>query len=478
MRLKRALAVLLLCAGAARAQSTDVGDGHLGDLSVDNPGTILNKALTLTSDVPAGSNLLTVGATLGWFPSDLLLVIRVRGGTSDGSETMQAGSAGDFFFTRISRVTVQGFEVNPALDRDWKSFDTQVVYVPEYRNLTLSASGSIYAPTWDGATGGVVALMVTDELRVDGTLNADGIGFRGGLSGLSGVATATGCADPNQAGPNGAQKGESLLPNSFADTLTGFGRNANGGGGAVCQASGGGGGANAGKGGQGGASTDGYRGVGGAGGAKVATDTFRPLFGGGGGAGNRDASGGSSGGAGGGIVIVHAGHISGGGTLSARGADALPGPAESPTGQGSPGGGGAGGSVDLLSLHSPTCNVSVKGGNGGTPAGGGGGGGRVRISSPSNAGCTVELLGGTGASAGSKMGLPSSGQEQDYLGTLVTQTVQDGTGVVPPKYEFRTLSCGTPGAPGGWAALALAALAWKRRVRGQASPSPRSAATG
>ena len=102
MRLKRALAVLLLCAGAARAQSVDVGDGHLGDLSVDNPGTILNKALTLTSDVPAGSNLLTVGATLGWFPSDLLLVIRVRGGSSDGSETMQAGSAGDFFFTRIS----------------------------------------------------------------------------------------------------------------------------------------------------------------------------------------------------------------------------------------------------------------------------------------------------------------------------------------------------------------------------------------
>ncbi len=465
MRPWRWLAPALLAASAASAQ--DVGDGHLGDLTVSNPGTILNNHnLTLTEDVPNGSNQLPVGATQGFFPSDLLMLIRVRGGTSDGSESMTADTAGDVFFTRVSRVNAGSFEINPPADRDWPAFATEVVYVPEYRNLTLSAGASIYAPTYDGATGGVVVLFVTDELRVDGALNADGIGFRGGLAGVNGVASGTGCSDPNQPFPGGAQKGESLLPTAYAASLTGFRRIGNGGGGAVCQASGGGGGGNAGKGGQGGASTDGYRPVGGEGGAAVTTNAWRPLFGGGGGAGNRDASGGSSGGAGGGIVVIRAGHVSGSGTISARGADGPPGPAESSTSQGSPGGGGAGGTVDLLSLGAPTCNVSVKGGNGGAPSGGGGGGGRVRLSVPNADHCTVELLAGLGAMTGTKMALPSSSQAEGYLGSLLVQDVQSGMQKLPPKFEFHTLGCEAVGGGSAWLMVMGAALARVRRRRG------------
>ncbi|MFT3840162.1 MAG: hypothetical protein QM723_24450 [Myxococcaceae bacterium] len=449
-------AVVLIWATTAFAQ--DLGDGHLGDLTVDTPLTVLNRDdLALSRDVKAGDTELPVGSTLAYYPSTLLLMIRIRGGSADGTESAQAGAAGDYFFTRISHINLAGFEISPALDRDWPASDTEIISVPEYRNLTITSTGSVYAPNWNGAVGGVVAILVTDELKVDGTLNADGIGFRGGVAGSAGIANGMGCMSPNEPAPNGAQKGEGLLSSaSWANTLTGFGRNANGAGGGVCQSSGGGGGGNFGKGGSGGASTDGLRPVGGEGGAAVLTNGFKPLFGGGGGAGTRDSSGdGTSGGAGGGIVIVRAGHISGSGIISARGADALSGPPESPVNQGSPGGGGAGGSIDIVSARSPTCHVSVKGGNGGLPAGGGGGGGRVRFSAPNSDGCTAELFAGQGASSGDKQAQPQSPQAQGYMGTLVVETISTNMMNVPGRYEFRTFGCSSAGGGLGWLALVL-----------------------
>ena len=450
-----ASAVLLATAAAAQ----DLGDGHLGDLVVDDLD-VPNKVLALTQDVKAGDALLPVPATPAYYPSDLLMLIRVRGGTDLGNGAIQPSGAGDTFFTRISHVEIQGFDINPPLDRDWPSADTEIIYVPEYRNLTITSTGNLYAQTFDGTIGGVVALLVTNELRVDGTLHADGIGFRGGQAGINGANSGSGCSNPNQDTTGGAEKGEGILAVPWNNTSTGFGRNGNGGGGGVCQASGGGGGANAGKGGQGGASTDGLRPVGGQGGSPVMTDGFLPLFGGGGGAGTYDGTG-SSGGAGGGIVIIRAGHISGSGLISARGGDALTGPAESPTSNGSPGGGGAGGSIDIVSVQSPTCHVSVKGGNGGLPAGGGGGGGRVRFSAPNSDGCTADLTAGLGASSSDKQAQPTSEQAAGYIGTLDVETLNPMTMMLPNRYEFGTLGCSSTG--NALPALSLLALLFSRR---------------
>ena len=55
----------------------------------------------------------------------------------------------------------------------------QVVRIPQYGNVTLS--GAVNAQVWNGSTGGVLVMDVAGTLTLGGqTLNAAGLGFRGG----------------------------------------------------------------------------------------------------------------------------------------------------------------------------------------------------------------------------------------------------------------------------------------------------------
>lgn len=137
----------------------------------------------------------------------------------------------------------------------------QVIRVPRFNDLTIQSGASITCPSWDGSTGGVVAIEVNGNLNVNtsNAINVSGRGFRGGVAAgqsLTGSSSPHAFGDGNGStflGSNtiteGAEIGEGIFgyaSNEYAAYFTRYGRGAlaNGGGGGGYQNAGGGGGAN------------------------------------------------------------------------------------------------------------------------------------------------------------------------------------------------------------------------------------------
>ncbi len=297
----------------------------------------------------------------------------------------------------------------------------QVIRVPQYTAAILSSG--LTAAAWNGTTGGVLALDVSQQLTLGGTVSVNGLGFRGAGSpqraggsggantdyrnlatllfhGLKGEGIA---GTPRYLWSGGAVVDTGIEGYPNGSTARGAPANAGGGGNdgnpaANDENSGGGGGGNGGTGGIGGNSWSSNLAIGGYGGstfAQVANN--RLVLGGGGGGGTRNNSdgitGAGSGGAGGGIVIIRARNVAGTGTITANGSAAF-----NDTLNDGAGGGGGGGSILISSITGTLTGLTVNaiGGRGGdawrTEApngnpgerhgpGGGGGGGVVRLSS-------------------------------------------------------------------------------------------------
>ena len=453
-----------------------------------------------TGTLATGSTSVTLGAAAAGgaqkpiAAGDLLLIVQMQGATIGSSNTSSyghgvpgdpgagwtsLGSSGLFeFVTATNAVPVTGGNLSftgtgptggllnsysYAIATATQGQQTyQVVRVPQYTSAALSSG--LVPLAWNGSVGGVLAIDVSSQLTLGGTVALDSLGFRGGggitLTGTTGVLDTDYVTDspanlPNLGGggdaPAGsgtnASKGEGIagtphwvapalgsittsstaistaqtvlegLPNgSFARGAPG---NAGGGGtdGDPTKNdynSGGGAGGNGGTGGQGGYGWNSMAATnttdGGFGGVAFPASTSSLVMGGGGGAGtvnngsyyisasNHGADCGttctgifSSGGAGGGMAVIHAGSVTGTGTITSNGQSTLS------TLNDSTGGGGAGGSILLFANSGGLSGltVSAMGGSGGdawqTQApggfpgqrhgpGGGGGGGVIYLS--------------------------------------------------------------------------------------------------
>ncbi len=268
----------------------------------------------------------------------------------------------------------------------------QVIRVPQYLNLTITATGSAQALAWNGSVGGVVALDVANMFNLannaNGNINVAGRGFRGGGGVIGGGRAGTLPTDywTTSPTPNGSKaEGTAGTPRYIFDGAAvvdggiegypggtmGRGAPGNAGGGgtdgrptANDHNSGGGGGGNGGSGGTGGYSWSSILDSGGLGGASFPENQNRLALGGGGGAGsiNNNNPLVSSGGAGAGLVLVRAGALTGSGTVNANGSDGQDQPLND-----SGGGGGAGGSVILLatSWNPTSLTIQANGGQGG-----------------------------------------------------------------------------------------------------------------
>ncbi|GGK97940.1 DUF11 domain-containing protein [Deinococcus radiotolerans] len=455
--MKRVLLTTLLLSAtlSAAAQSVCASPATAGNVT-GLTGTVNTYYPSPSADttLAAGSTTVTFGtarrgAAQDIVVGDLLLVMQMQGADIDSTNTDKYGDgvaggpgsgqlstnlyAGRYEFVTVTSVissgsvTVRGQGTGGGLVNTYVSRAAttsagqaryQVIRVPQYGNLSLG-SAPVTAAAWDGAVGGVVVLDVTGTLNWNGgSVNATGLGFRGGgAQQLGGVGTTTTYANSDQrtatsAAVNGG-KGEGLagtprfvldpLTNALVDNVTeGYpsgsrarGAPGNAGGGGTDgnpagndQNSGGGGGGNGGAGGQGGNTWSSNLATGGYGG-KVTPNSLSALFmGGGGGAGARNNGSGvqSSGGAGGGVVIIRAGQSSGTGAVSADGAPGLGADNDGA------GGGGAGGTVIVMTGAGTLTGVSLSanGGGGGNawptqaagtnnvnahgPGGGGGGG--------------------------------------------------------------------------------------------------------
>jgi uncharacterized repeat protein (TIGR01451 family) len=467
------LAILLLSMFATAAVAEQCA--RPGANGAGAPAGVVNTYFPATASASAGANVISIGSASGAATpiavGDMLLVIQMQGATisstnnasyGDGTSGTYAngysaiGQTGLYEFVRAASavgvgggtLTIVGGSGSGLLNSYVAAAATnsagqrtfQVVRVPQYANATVS--GTVNALPWNGATGGVLAIDVADRLTfAGGTLNASGLGFRGG-----GALAQSGSNNPSSTDYRSlstrsahAAKGEGIAgtPNyvnnsgSLLDTgVEGYPNGSNargapgnaGGGGsdgnpaANDQNTGGGGGGNGGQGGRGGHAwcstfASSCPQTGGHPGATAPNGSARLVMGGGGGAGTTNNNTGSpagfasSGAAGGGIVILRAGEIAGSGAVSANGASA-----NSTVGNDGTGGGGAGGTVLVTVLRAGgggSLSVQADGGNGGSNTGGGaphgpgGGGGGGYVASNGVAPLSASVAGGSAGTTAS-----------------------------------------------------------------------------
>jgi len=428
----------ILTRGGVRAEIP--GRDGLGIVS--EPSQILNRYASLATDASAGSGEILLdyheGVPGGMVasdlePGDLLLIIQMSGASIDGMDGPGYGritslnSAGRYEYVTVNQVTGRTVTINPPCGGLLHSYAAnarvQVVRVPQYRSLQITAGGSVTAPPWNGKIGGIVALEVEGEISLEGSIDVSGRGFRGGaLSGAGGGLFRNDFVTTQQ--DFGAEKGEGIAGYQELYDLQGgrYGRGAagNGGGGGTAHNSGGGGGANGdsgqpwtgngvmdplaigaeawrldpafvqnggtlttssggGRGGYSFADRDGNglvegpgnavwggdrrREVGGRGGRPVPQDpSERIFFGGGGGAGAQNNESGGGGGAAGGLIYLIAQKIRGQGELRADGEAGHDTRNENRDGAG---GGGAGGTIVIVSPQLEGLKATARGGAGG-----------------------------------------------------------------------------------------------------------------
>jgi gliding motility-associated-like protein len=245
---------------------------------------IVNEYTTLTADIAAGATSITVAnSTLnanGRFSTnlatgDLVMIIQMQGATILGAPTSKfLGNAntatpedstfggvtaynncGNYEFAEVLAVpnatTIQ-FDCG-LLNNYTAAGRVQVVRVPRYSTLTISAGGVIKCDPWDSAKGGIVSIEVLGNTTINGSINVDSAGFRGGQ--LSALMDSSHYGVNNTAENAllmswGKLKGEGIA--GYGWVYDGFGGKygkgsaANGGGGADAHNAGGGGGSNGG----------------------------------------------------------------------------------------------------------------------------------------------------------------------------------------------------------------------------------------
>lgn len=425
-----------LCFNTFAADDTFlVGDGHNGALTV-NISTTVNTYTKLTAAAASGQNVVSISNSTGFANNDLVMVWQTSQATtgttssSSASTNLSSQPVGHWEFARIQILGSTKLTFSTPLRYAYSAPGAQVIRVPEYSAVTINSGASIVAQPWNGETGGIVAFLANATVTINGTIDANGSGFRGGVYNNATVVT-TGGSDLDIAPPAAGQKGEGLFVNRYSAAYGGRGSFTNGGGGGSGYKSGGGGGGHFGNGGVGGNSDlalDENRSVGGYGGGTIQYEpTIRLVMGGGGGAGQGSSNTGAAGGAGGGIVFIRANTLVGTGSISANGASA-----QNVTNDAGSGG-GAGGSVYLRLIGNAACiSISANGGNGGSVTasefgpGGGGSGGRILFQSGGGtcSGSSWTVTGGISGIQGNSTapGGPAYGATDGTVGGVVTLT--------------------------------------------------------
>ncbi|MCW5970147.1 MAG: DUF11 domain-containing protein [Blastocatellales bacterium] len=413
-----------------------------GNLTVTAPNTVVNRYATLAADGAAGATTITVsnpGGNFGLDPAtlsvgDLLLIIQMQGAQIDTSDTpayglvTALGNAGRYEFLTVGGVNGNVITISCGGLRFsyTASGKVQVLRVPQYTTLTINAGASVTAPAWNGSIGGVVAAQAMNTATINGSIDASGLGFRGGQASDNGIGLGTVTFRTTDIALGG-EKGEGIVGNGVVyDGIGGrFGRGAaaNAGGGGTAHNSGGGGGANGNNGnlyngagvmdgtvvgaaawaldpafaangnaltnssgggrggysysdpaddqnalttGPGNAAWEGdfRRAVGGNGGRPVSNDPANRLFmGGGGGAPHQNNQDGGVGGNGGGLVLLLANVVNGSGSIRVNGMNGSDSIDEHRDGAG---GAGAGGTAVVVANNLSGISIQARGGNGGT----------------------------------------------------------------------------------------------------------------
>jgi hypothetical protein len=204
------------------------GTGTDGSVSVSADTNINTSTISSTRSCADAKSYNVVK-----FDSDT--VVQVNEGVSEaciktGDEVLVLGLAG----TETNVETVGNYETfivaSVAGDKitfataKTKAFGNKAIVqrVPQYENVSIAAGKSLYPSAWDGTSGGVVFFRATGRVSVEGTIHADGMGYRGGAASLNnGQNSKPGEGAIPSSGTNG--QGGAIGQNGFAGTFSGGG---------------------------------------------------------------------------------------------------------------------------------------------------------------------------------------------------------------------------------------------------------------
>ena len=392
-------------------------------------GTNVCYPLLLT-DTAAGSVKIEGAATFS--ANDRVLLWQVTDAYSTGADdaasiAFGASLAGRYQVDAVtasaispdSTTTTVNLEILPALAyASDAGRAAQLCTFPVFGTLTLSNVASrIVGSAWNGRINGIVAFQAsTLAFTSTGEIEVDGLGFRGGVPGVTPSTLETSaldCAGSNAGGPKG-EGTDSRQVFGIAKCRSQYAIAGGGGNGRNAGGGGGGGGAAGGRGGdQETGGTVGLRTAGGGGVGILPPARQLLTLGGGGGAGDHTGSllvGNVNGGKGGGAILIFVDSVTGTGAIHANGYDGSPG--ANSGGDSAGGGGGGGGTIRIEAPSLPTgVSVDADGASGGAGdgsamlrgPGGGGGGGRVEVPAGS---AVVTANGGLNGVTGASMNDP------------------------------------------------------------------------
>ena len=424
------------------APGINIGTGADGDVTVSSNTNINTQTLISGRSCSDGGdavnynitgfNALGTQATLSTTPStgclnvgDEVLIINLQGtytayANTGNYETLKIQSlSGNTVVFQSAKSKYYGNNANDDSNLGVVAGTQRVILqrVPNYRNLTVNTGYTLYSSSWNGTTGGVIFFRTSESANVNGSISGDSLGYRGNNLGPSTSRNTGGGGGESYCGSGGAgvssgAGGNGAAGGGGASNVGGLGYCGGGGGGSTggsgSSTSGGsggggtdiGGGAGAGygtagvggygssAGANGGTNSSGNGGSGsiaggGGGGTYGTADLSKIYFGSGGGSGGNGSYGGY-GGNGGGIIAIYSSSLTVSGNISSNGGIGGTGVVNQ---YGGDGGGGAGGSILLVSntLNIGTSKVSVNYGAGGAGqttysyAGGYGGNGRIAL---------------------------------------------------------------------------------------------------
>ncbi len=288
---KSILLLLILCTTTFQSWAQR---GKNGNVIVNSVQTV-NQYYRVTNDIDPGATNITLENTAGLSSGDYVLIIQMAGAefalnynwwnaqySSGEVTTVPAnenllhgylygilGQYKDVGKHEFAEVRVVGnattITLNCGVQNTYKANKKiQVVKVPRYNRLTINAGGQITATPWNGQTGGIVAVEVDSTFSVNtGTnsaINANGLGYRGGLAIRNNGIDSHNPPHTNQIGAgdgfiaslhiSASYQGESIFGDTNDYKQLGFvchrGRSGvmNGGGGGGIESGGGGGGSN------------------------------------------------------------------------------------------------------------------------------------------------------------------------------------------------------------------------------------------
>lgn len=269
MRLKttKFLVVFLLFIFVFPLNKLKAQPGLLGAGTITGTNVVMNRATFLTSNATAGTTTLTVdNSALSGTPfsgnlgaGDLIMIIQMQGASINTSNSASYGeitsynNAGLYEFRCVQSVpNGTTIVVTVPLSNSYTATgNVQVIRVPRYTSFSLAGGNSIRPANWNGQTGGITVIEISGNATINGTITAEGRGFRGGALDNSSQAAGTSVSTfLSGTAADGGEKGEGIAGyQTTYDALGGRycrGAPANGGGGGNSHNAGGGGGANAG----------------------------------------------------------------------------------------------------------------------------------------------------------------------------------------------------------------------------------------